>query len=482
MFDALAALFCQSQSRPDDVAFSAGSESLTYAQLAGQVGAFSHRLDALSDDVIAIYAPNSLHWVVADLSLAFAGKTMVPLPTFFSDEQLRHIIKDAGVKHILATDETYKHAKAFVLPVSKIILNAAPMPLDAERDNSRNAERIIYTSGTSGAPKGVRLGDGQINASARGLLDASGATSQDRYLSVLPFSLLLEQIAAIAVPIMAGAHVTLEPDAAARATKGDGSALMNAFEDADATVSVLVPGLLNAWTKALSVAHKTAPKNLRFIAVGGAPVHPALAQSAWALGIPVHEGYGLSECCSVVSVNRIGNRIPNTVGRPIQGAYVTLKDGEIVVHGSTVMKGYLGHAQNPNGVWHTGDLGAFTDEGALRILGRKDNLIVTQGGRNVSPEWVEGVCESLSSINKAVLCLVPQHGLILIVLAQQNFDDDDQAQLNETLTHLPDYATPDHITFITQADALQNGLFTPLGDVRRSVCHAFAVEYLSNRH
>jgi len=480
VFEVLAALQKFSKTRPHDSAFSQDQRALSYAQLSGRVGAFSQ--DLADNDVIAIYAPNGLEWVIADLSVAFAGKTMVPLPTFFSESQLRHIIENAGVGRILASRETLSPAQAFGLPVTEVTIDGPTAPLDGANNHSLEAQRIIYTSGTTGAPKGVRLGDKQVCASAKGLLAASGASAKDRYLSVLPFSLLLEQIAGIALPILAGAPVSIASNAAGAALQGDTLPLMNAFTDAfegaGATASVLVPGLLDAWIKTLTATNTTAPSSLRFVAVGGAPVNTSLAKMAWDLGVPVHEGYGLSECCSVVSVNRPGGRNEGTTGVPIPGVNVTLQDGEIVVHGDTVMAGYLGHDNNPNGVWRTGDLGEFSSKGALRILGRKDNLIVTQAGRNISPEWVEGLCETSPGVAKCVLTNVPDQGddqgLVLIVVAPP----DSAAVLQAQYAQLPDYARPDHTVIVDGADVAKYDLLTPLGDARRAHCQAFARQWL----
>lgn len=488
MFDILTKLIALSETRPDAPAFSQGARTLSYGELSTRVSALSEDISQhnTTDGSIAIFAPNGLEWVVADLGLAHAGKTMVPLPTFFSHDQLRYIIQDAHVRHVLVTAETRARAQALGMAFTEITLNkpsaqpaSAMASLRSTLGRSKNAQRIIYTSGTTGTPKGVRLGDRQISASARGLLAASGATQDDRYLSVLPFSLLLEQIAGICVPLLAGAPVTLAADAAATALAGDGMPLMKAFNTANASASVMVPGLLKAWVETMAATSNVAPKSLRFVAVGGAPINETLAQTAWDMGVPVYEGYGLSECCSVVSVNRPDDRAHGTVGKPITGVYVTLKNGEIIVHGNTVMSGYLGHdgaATEPGRVWPTGDLGAFAKNGALRILGRKDNLIVTQAGRNVSPEWVEDTCESHPNVAKAVLTLVPAHGLTLIVLPNPATADRTTIPevLHEEFAKLPDYAKPDNIIVINAHEASENELFTPLGDVRRGICAAFA--------
>lgn len=483
MLDVLASLLRTSEARPNDPAFSEGERTLSYVELSEHVAGLADDLVKIDSPTIAILAPNSLEWVIADLALAFAGKTMVPLPTFFSEQQLTHIVQDADVGCLLVTEATSEQASALGIPQTTVRLDGKRMPLLAEQDRSPSSGRIIYTSGTTGTPKGVRIGAEQISASTKGLLEASEASAHDRYLSVLPFSLLLEQIAGICVPLMAGAPVILAPHVAGAALQGNAMPLMEAFFTSRATTSVLVPGLLEAWVKTLAATANAAPSALRFVAVGGAPVNPAVAQQAWEIGVPVHEGYGLSECCSVVSVNRPGDREAGTTGRPIPGVYVTLEDGEIIVHAKTVMNGYLNReGEQPDGVWQTGDLGEFTDQGALRIIGRKDNLIVTQAGRNISPEWVEGQCESVRGITKAVLTQVDGEGLVLLVLAEPAPSEEDAAgRLEHQLAKLPGYAQPDRIAYIASTDVIRNDLFSQMGDVQRAACNRFAANWLRHQ-
>lgn len=482
MLDVLTSLHHHSQKRPDDLAFCEGERALSYSALALHVGGLSENLRTLNTDTVAIFAPNGLEWVVADLALAHAGLTMVPLPTFFSEQQLTHIINDAGVRHVLVTAATREQAETFGPGVIEIKLDELNAALLQKNDQSDTAQRIIYTSGTTGAPKGVRIGTRQINASTHGLMQASQASREDRYLSILPFSLLLEQIAGICVPLMAGATVVLAPDVAGAAMRGDTMPLMKAFFTSQATSSVLVPGLLEALVKTLAATANAAPGSLHFVAVGGAPVNPDLADQAWALGVPVHEGYGLSECCSVVSVNRPGERTKGTTGQPIPGVSVTLDDGEIVVQSDTVMNGYL-HRENdaPNGIWRTGDLGEFDERGSLRILGRKDNLIVTSNGRNISPEWVEGQCESDPDVYGVILSHVDDKGLVLIVAQEPASPTPPETvveRLHRKLSTLPEYARAEHIAFITAADIAQHRLISPMGDIRRTACRDFAANWI----
>jgi len=438
--------------RPTSLALTDGASSLTFEQLSGRVAHLAESL-ATAPKTIAIFAPNCIDWVIADLALALLGKTMVPLPTFFAPEQLAHIIKDAGVELILTVASVEPLTRALNRPCKVLGTDQTTRPFPTDLSQAEAAQRIIYTSGTTGAPKGVRIGARQIAASARGLVAASGATAQDRYLSVLPFSLLLEQIAAICVPLLAGAPIFMAPTAAGAAQQGDLKPLIQAFEQHQPTASVLVPSLLGAWVQGLLAMRLDAPKSLRFIAVGGAPVSPAMAETAWALGIPVHEGYGLSECCSVVSVNRPGARQPGTVGTPIEDTQITLVDGEIVITGPTVMDGYLGREDVPGQTWHTGDMGELSDQGVLHILGRKDNLIITPNGRNINPEWIETLAQDAPGVLVAKLDLNLKRELVLNVTHSPGFEAQDLIDtVKAALSSAPDYAQPTHILVTAATD------------------------------
>lgn len=424
-------------------AISDPSGTLSYADLAGHVAAKALEFSDLPNTV-GLLAPNSIEWVICDLALALAGKTMVPLPTFFSADQLKHIVKDASVGHVLCDPQTQEMADALGLPCTTLGSTYESAPFPSDLSAADRSKRIIYTSGTTGAPKGVRIGSHQITASARGLRKASEAGEEDSYLSILPFSLLLEQVAAICVPLLSGSFVTINPVAAGAALQGDPRPLIEAFATTRPTASVLVPGLLNAWVQGLQSASMKAPEQLRFVAVGGAPIAAPLADAAWERGIPVHEGYGLSECCSVVSVNRAGARVPGSTGQVLDGLRVTLEDdGEIVVHGPTVMDGYLGREDITDACWHTGDLGAFTAEGALRILGRKDRLIVTPAGRNINPEWIETLAQGTPGVAAARLFLNDAQELILDITPASSIATDElERALRTVLTSVPDYAQP----------------------------------------
>lgn len=427
--------------------------------------------------VVGILMPNGVTWAVAVIAAAAAGKTIVPLPTFFSPAQIAHIVADAGVELILTDGrteavETLKESATLVVNIN----TKAPGGLEPASDFNV----IIYTSGSTGTPKGVRLGERQIAWSTRALAKASEATHADSYLSILPLSLLLEMLAAIFVPITVGGRTFFDRETADAIGRGNVRSLAGVFERHRPTSSVLLPQLLKIWVMELSTKGQAAPASLRFVAVGGAPVPESVADQAVSLGIPIHEGYGLSECCSVVALNPPGARAAGTVGRPLVGLDVTIEDGEIIVSGPSVTEGYLGRPDH-SGPWRTGDLGHFDEAGNLVVLGRKDNLIITGYGRNVSPEWVETAL--LSDPRLALACVSggsdqPLTAVLVPAPAAESWfmmaSEAELAALVDRLTSaLPSYARPERAIAVSLATARTEHLITDNGRARRNAVAAF---------
>ncbi|MFK5998713.1 MAG: AMP-binding protein [Rhodobacterales bacterium] len=446
-------LWQHAKDRPDCVAFEIGDQSLTWAALAARVAGAAVALQQ-APDTIGLALPNGPDYVIADLAATLAGKTLVPIPHFFGAGQIAHIIQDAGIKAMIGGADT-------TVPRLDPILTTTGTPM-APIPGHR---RVIYTSGSSGQPKGVIIGASQITASLNALSAAVGTSKSDVYLSVLPAAQLLEQICGIFLPVMAGARTVFSPSAMAALFAPAPGALAHAFAKHRPTMSLLAPQLLAAWLGDIDQGGTPPPESLRFVALGGAPASPAMLQKALDAGIPVHEGYGLSEACSVVAMNRLGDNQPGTVGRVLDGLNVEIDAGEIVVSGPTVMQGYLHHPPVSNR-WHTGDLGHF-ENGRLVIEGRKDNLIVTPAGRNISPEWVETLVNALPAIACSAL-VAGSNGLTLVIAPTAPLG---VAQILPLLAELPDYARPAHLVL---ADPRKSGLIRPAGTPDRRVAQRLA--------
>ncbi len=325
-----------------------------YAGEARGVGGRSRQSLGGAPETIGIFGHNSVEWAIAFLAASVAGKTIVPVPTFFTSEQREHLIRDAGVSRIIVTD-----AECAAIADFPSLFHVPECSEGALPQHVRDGGLIIYTSGSTGTPKGVRLVSGQAMWSAQTLAQAIGATPQDKYLSLLPLPTLLELICGVMIPVLVGGPTHFDGQVARNAGAGVASDVAAAFERARPTTSVLVPQLLGLYAMQLMAAGKRPHEELRFVAVGGAAIPPVLAQGARMLGIPVYEGYGLSECSSVVSVNRAGDCQAGTAGKPLPGLQVSIEDGEIVVEGPSIMDGYL-HGEAPPRKWRTGMSAAST--------------------------------------------------------------------------------------------------------------------------
>ena len=304
--------------------------------------------------------------------------------------------------------------------------------------SSSDIATIIYTSGTTGNPKGVALTHANFIATAQGARQVLGEvidSPETRLLLFLPVAHVLARL--VMHVILSGQGVlgfspnikNLLPDiqtfkpsvllvvprvlekvynAASSKAGGGIKGRMFAWSAKQARTYALaqertfVPSLLKkarhgiADALVLKKIRSILGPNLRYIVSGGAPLATDLAQFYAGMGITLLQGYGLSETTGPISVQHVGKNPIGTVGLPLPGNFIKIaKDGEILVKGLSIMPGYYHlpeqtHQVMPDGEWfHTGDLGSISKSGQLSITGRKKELIVTAGGKNVSPEVLE---------------------------------------------------------------------------------------------
>jgi long-subunit acyl-CoA synthetase (AMP-forming) len=233
---------------------------------------------------------------------------------------------------------------------------------------------------------------------------------------------------------------------------------------------VLVPELLRLLVVAAERGWNV-PASLRFVAVGGAPVSVDLLERASAVGLPVFEGYGLSECASVVCLNTPQACRPGSVGQPLPHARVRIADdGQIMVSGVT-MQGYLGQGPRRAGEeWATGDLGEIDADGYVYVRGRLRNIYITSLGRNVAPEWVERELVQQPGIRQAMV-----HGearpyaAALVVASDDSVSDADiECAIGSANGRLPEYAQVRRWARAPEPFSFQNGLLTSNGRLRRT--------------
>jgi acyl-coenzyme A synthetase/AMP-(fatty) acid ligase len=289
---------------------------------------------------------------------------------------------------------------------------------------------------------------------------------------VLPLPVLLENIAGLMAPLAHGACCTVLPLAAVGVTGSSGfdAARFAAAVDAEQPHSlILLPQMLRAWTAWLHHAGRRAPASLKFVAVGGAAVGARNLATARAVGIPAHEGYGLSEGASVQTLNLPGADRPGSAGRPLPHARVRVADdGEIWVAGS-LFAGYVGERTAPGAWWPTGDLGHVDADGFVHVRGRRRHVLITGFGRNVSPEWVETALRDAPAVAQAVVFgdSEPALSAVLWPASPALPDAALQAAVDAANDTLPDYARVRHwVRALAPLDAA-NGLATANGRPRR---------------
>jgi long-subunit acyl-CoA synthetase (AMP-forming) len=209
---------------------------------------------------------------------------------------------------------------------------------------------------------------------------------------------------------------------------------------------------------------------LRFVAVGGGRVAPALLERADRLGLPVYEGYGLTECASVVALNTPAARRIGSVGQPLPHVQLEIDSrAEIHVSGAAVC-GYVGGSNVPQR-FATGDLGYLDTDGYLFVNGRRKNVFITSFGRNVSPEWVESELAVQAPIAQIAVFGEARPWNVAVVVPMPGAPAntaDIQAAVDRANERLPDYARVSDWLCAAEPFTAGNGLLTPNGRNRRA--------------
>ncbi|MAF83803.1 MAG: hypothetical protein CL797_06855 [Chromatiales bacterium] len=362
---------------PDSIILESADEQLTTRELDSSIQSFADSLRAADIKRLSLLAGNSPAWVIADLACQLADICLVPLPHFFSDTQLSHCIENAGIDAVL-TDDPIRLSKitpGHVVPFEcgeKYHMMLSSLSSVPQQELPAGTRKITFTSGSTGAPRGVCLNFAQQLCVAHALAEAIGIANP-RHLCLLPLSTLLENIGGVYVPLLTNGSVIIPPDAD---TGLGGSASLNipimlqALVRLQPTSIILLPQMLVGLVAAIEDGW-TPPTSLKFVAVGGGKVSTALIYLAHNAGLPVYEGYGLSETASVTCLNRPGCNLPGSAGKPLAHVTVQIEDNEVIVSGNTFL-GYLDDQDNwyPRSV-ATGDLGHFDEQGFLYISGRK---------------------------------------------------------------------------------------------------------------
>jgi acyl-CoA synthetase (AMP-forming)/AMP-acid ligase II len=394
-----------------------GPVRLTFAELADRVrvaaGAFaSAGID--KGDRAALWAPNSAEWIIAAFGLLAAGGVLVPVNTRFKADEAGDIIRRSGAKAVLVEKGflglDYEGPPGVpVIPLASGFLSSgAPLEREVRADDVCD---IVFTSGTTGRPKGVMMTHAQNLRWTQTWCDTVGLREGDRYLIVNPFFHMFGYKAGCITSLMRGATILPVP-------MFDVAHVLDLVEREKVTV---LPGPPTLYHSLLSAGGRSDLSSLRLAVTGAADVPVELIRRVRS-ELPfqaIFTGYGLTEA-GTVTLSGPGDSfeaIATTVGTPCDGYEVRIAgDGEVLVRGECVMKGYLddpaatAEAIDADGWLHTGDLGSFDDGGRLRIVGRKKDMYIV-GGFNAYPAEIEGFLLEHPQVAQVAVIGVPDERL-----------------------------------------------------------------------
>ncbi|HDZ55339.1 hypothetical protein LCGC14_0362920 [marine sediment metagenome] len=476
-------------------------------------------------DRVAILAKNCAEWFITDLGIQIAGLVSVPLYPMQSTESIAYVLEHAQCRVIIVgkLDDPERMAEGIGEHITRIampyptmaaphdwhsLLADHPPLVDGAVQHADQLLSILYTSGTTGAPKGVMLSAGAMAYSSSRVTVELGMGPEDRFFSYLPLSHTAERFLVQFNSLYSGGTVAFAES-------------LDSFADdlrrTRPTVFFSVPRL---WTRfqqgvleklpahkldrllgiplvgrlvARRIRQQLGLDQARVMVSGAAAISPGLLAWYQRLGMTLCEGYGMTEHFAYGCFNRPGQVRFGTVGRPLPGLEVRIADdGEILLRSPTLMQGYYFDLEKSSealrdGWLHTGDQGELDADGYLRITGRIKDIFKTSKGKYVAPahiegeiakcSWVEQVCLMGSNLDQPVALIE------LSPLASQQPRAQLVAELHASLAQLNGQLAAheriSHYLLVSDSWNVDNGCMTPTMKIRRNVLEARYAALLS---
>ena len=495
------------------------------ARLAARWQAAFRREGFRPGDRVGICLHNGVQWVALDMAALGMRLAVVPLYAEDNAGNIAWCASDAGCRLlVLENQRLLKRLAEAGLARSEVVLlrgDRAPgvhcagdwLPQDeaAFQVDDLPADTlasIVYTSGTSGRPKGVMLSHGNILFDARAGLQTITLRRDEKFLSLLPLSHMFERTVGYYLPLLHGAQiiysrgvahfaedlVTQQPSvmiAVPRVLERLHARMLHALREHPVRRRLLelaqaygwrrASGSASLWDRAASalldplVARRVRARlggRLYLVVVGGAAMSPALSRRFIGLGVQVLQGYGMTEASPVIAVNRVERNVPESVGEPLPGVEVRVTEGgELLTRGPHVMLGYWNneaatHAAIEEGWLHTGDLVQLADS-LITIRGRAKDILVLSNGEKVPPQDVENAILEDPVFQQVMLVGEGRPFLALLAVTEQT-DDRKLAQLaNERLASFPRYARVRRVVPLREPWTIDDGLLTPTLKLKR---------------
>lgn len=412
-------------------------------QDSGRLASELQRRGVAEGDRVLVWGPNCPQWVLAFFACLRVGAVVVPLDVRGSPDFARDVATQTDPRLLFASRVTPSAHRQLGLPTvffeemeTLLQSQGAPKPVEVGPDD---LAEVMFTSGTTGNPKGVMLTHKNLMANLESVRQHIPGEPSYRLVSILPLSHMFEQIGGLLIPLSAGANVTY-PASLKPVT------LLKTLAERRATLLLVVPQALDlllkgverevsrrgkerVWRLLLNAA-RFAPYPVRrllfrsvrrrfggaltHIVAGGAALDPHLGDKWAAMGFKLIQGYGATEASPVISCHSIRNPRYDSAGPPIPGVDVRIaSDGEIMVRGPNLTPGYWKAPEQTarvftDGWYHTGDQGFLDENGFIHVNGRKKDMIVLANGQNVFPEDVEATLQRHSAVEDAAVVGVPR--------------------------------------------------------------------------
>ncbi|MFH1746996.1 MAG: AMP-binding protein [Planctomycetota bacterium] len=394
--------------KPQQPAACDQSLALDYASFQALAGGLAGQIaNQTTQPHVGILTPSSTAGAVAIFACWYAGKTPVPLNFLLGPAELAHIIRDAELDLVVTIQHFEPTATAAglktILLNSETLLPGACDPPDVAPDDLAT---LIYTSGTSGKPKGVRLSFDNLLNNVRASITHARIDPTQIFLSVLPQFHSFGFTALTVLPLMLGATVHYLP-------RFSPAAMTGLIAEKKITILIAIPSMLAAVANMKKITPATF-SSLKLTISGGEPLPPRVYDAfRERFGITILEGYGMTESSPIISLNTPWGQRIGSVGQAIPGLTVTAVDetghelppgqtGELTVRGHCVMLGYHNQpevtaATIREGTLYTGDVGHLDEDGYIFITGRAKEMIIV-GGENVFPREIEDVLNEHSAV------------------------------------------------------------------------------------
>ena len=410
-------------------------KKINYTELVNNVKYFSENVvTAEKDDFGLILMENRPEWIYTYFALWDRKAVPIALDSTSNSKEILYILEDSGPKFIICSDETEKNVKEAVSLYDKgqvTIINVDSHSIDEnkmeiikkgdfelENPEGDSIATMLYTSGTTGFPKGVMLTFNNLSSELEGLEKKNLLEPSDQILALLPFHHVLPLTATVLIILKYQASIVFVKKIASKE-------ILEALDKNNVTALVGVPRVFKLFydgikqqidskfitrtiyklmtkIKSFKIRRKVFVKvhekfggELTFIVSGGAKLDPEIGEFYETLGIYVQEGYGLTETSPVIAVNTRKERKIGTVGKKLDNIEAKIVDEELWVKGPIVMKGYYNKPEKTaeviteDGWFKTGDLASIDDEGYITIRGRRNSMIVLSNGKNIDPEKLE---------------------------------------------------------------------------------------------